>query len=112
MAQFQVPFAEVQMRPLIVVFILLLPLCTVPACSSNAQEESPAQAPETLVDARQGFNTKIVRQDEGSVLPEVPTESDFDLVRYKSAVGPLAAYVTKDPGDRAIAPHWVICDSE
>jgi acetyl esterase/lipase len=97
------------MRHLIVVFILLLPLCTVPACSSEAQEESLTKVPETLVEARQDFNTKIVRQEEGSVLPEVPVESDFELVRYKSAVGPLAAYVTKDPGDgkRHPAIVWI-----
>lgn len=55
---------------------------------------------QTLCEARAAFTTKIVRDGEAFGPPEVPPpQSDFELIHYESPVGPLAAYLTKDPGD-------------
>jgi dienelactone hydrolase len=53
----------------------------------------------TLVETRKGFVTKIVSSGESFGPPDDPTGSDFELIRYSSPVGPLAAYLTRDPGD-------------
>jgi hypothetical protein len=53
----------------------------------------------TLLEARQGFVTKIVNKGEAYGPPDSPIGSEFELVSYSSPVGPLAAYVTRDPGD-------------
>jgi len=54
---------------------------------------------ETLAHARQSFSTKVVKSGEAEGPPDVPDEKVFHLIQYESQVGPLAAYVTSDPGD-------------
>ncbi|MCC6696129.1 MAG: prolyl oligopeptidase family serine peptidase [Candidatus Hydrogenedentes bacterium] len=54
---------------------------------------------QTLREARTGFNTKIVSTGEFAGAPETPNGPEFVLIRYESPAGPLAAYVTPDPGD-------------
>ncbi len=53
----------------------------------------------TLADAKKSFNTKIVNDGEESGPPDKPRGKYFNLIHYNSPVGPLAAYLTKDPGD-------------
>ena len=57
------------------------------------------QPRQTLVEARKGFVTKIVHAGEPPAKPDVPDGKVFELISYKSPVGPLAAYVTPNPGD-------------
>ncbi|MHB8900231.1 MAG: alpha/beta hydrolase family protein [Thermoguttaceae bacterium] len=54
---------------------------------------------QTLVEAKKGFSTKIVKSGEPAGPPDSPAGSEFELIRYASPVGSLAAYVTPDPGD-------------
>lgn len=55
--------------------------------------------PKTLAEARKGFVTKLMRQERANEpLPEPPAEL-FKVVQFDSSVGPLAAYLTPDPGD-------------
>ena len=54
---------------------------------------------QTLREARAGFNTKIVTSGEIAGPPEAPIGPEFALIRYESPAGPLAAYLTPDPGD-------------
>ncbi len=54
---------------------------------------------EPLVQARQSFSTKLVKSGDAEGPPDVPDGKVFRLIRYDSQVGPLAAYVTSDPGD-------------
>ena len=64
------------------------------------QQASPPQQEQTLREARQGFATRIVSSGEPYGPPPAPPPgSGFELIRYQSPVGPLAAYVTSDPGD-------------
>lgn len=54
---------------------------------------------QTLAEARAGFQTKIVSKGPNAGPPDAPPEGVFELIRYPSPVGKLAAYVTPDPGD-------------
>src|SRR5437899_462102 len=53
----------------------------------------------TLAEARQGFVTQVVpAAGEREAVPDPPAKL-FSKVKYDSAVGPLAAYLTPDPRD-------------
>jgi dipeptidyl aminopeptidase/acylaminoacyl peptidase len=60
----------------------------------------PARAKRTpLVEARRSFRSRVARRtDRGEPVPAPPLEI-FQLIRYDSQVGKLAAYLTPDPGD-------------
>jgi dipeptidyl aminopeptidase/acylaminoacyl peptidase len=60
----------------------------------------------TLVEARRGFVTRPLPHRPGKPAP-VPPANIFQLIRYDSAVGPLAAYLTPDPGDGSKHPAIV-----
>ncbi|HEY2911443.1 MAG TPA: prolyl oligopeptidase family serine peptidase [Gemmataceae bacterium] len=62
-----------------------------------------------LVQARVGFQTKLVRQPPPRRPVDVPPPNVFSLVKYDSPVGPLAAYVSPDPknGKKQPAIVWI-----
>ena len=60
----------------------------------------------TLNEARAGFQTRIIRQEEPYPV-DIPPSAVFDLIEYPSPVGNLAAYVTPDPSDGAQHPAIV-----
>jgi dipeptidyl aminopeptidase/acylaminoacyl peptidase len=66
--------------------------------TQNVNAATP-NAEQTLADARKGFTTKIVKSGSSEGPPDTPTGNTFELIRYESPVGRLAAYVTTDPGD-------------
>lgn len=97
------------MRSLLLLFVLLIIGCDRAAnlpVSANAQVQAKQT---TLLEARRNFVTKIVSQGEPFGPPDAPNGYDFQLVTYPSPVGPLAAYVTPDPGDgqRHPAIIWI-----
>ena len=65
----------------------------------GGQTEGPALPKETLLEARNGFATKVVKDGDDVGPAEIPNGDLFNLIHYPSPVGPLAAYVTKDPND-------------
>lgn len=75
--------------------ILALPLACLVQLASHANAQ-PAQE-SALVQARQGFTTKIIRQGEKYPAIPAPPAGVFDRVKYKSPVGLLSAYVTPKP---------------
>lgn len=79
--------------------LLLLLAGVVAGCGSKPSSSDAAAQSKTLAEAREGFVTNIIREDESTGPPETPTGDAFELIKYTSEVGPLAAYVTKDPGD-------------
>lgn len=94
------------MRTLLLFLAFSLVGCDValrPPAPSRPSSISPQQ---TLRDAREGFETTIVKSGPSYGAPDSPAGSDFDLVDYDSPVGPLAAYVTRNPGDGR--PHPAI----
>lgn len=52
-----------------------------------------------LHEAKKGFVTKLIKAGEYYGPADPPPGDVFKLVKYESSVGPLAAYVTHDPGD-------------
>lgn len=58
-----------------------------------------AEKPLDYAGARKIFATKIVKQGKNAGAPDLPPGDIFQLIRYKSPVGKLAAYLTKDPED-------------
>ncbi len=52
----------------------------------------------SLVEARKGFQTKIVRQEKGDP-PTKPPQKLFQLIKYDAPPGKLSAYLTPDPND-------------
>lgn len=83
---------------------LLLVLAVIVAGCDGAANSRPSL---TLLEAKKGFATKIVRTGESYGDPDKPTGGTFELIRYESPVGPLAAYVTTDPGDAKKHPAIV-----
>jgi Fe-S cluster assembly iron-binding protein IscA/alpha/beta superfamily hydrolase len=69
------------------------------AFSAPEPELGAADTSVSLVEARRGFKTTLVRQEpRHGPAPEPPPDL-FRLVRYDAPPGKLAAYLTPDPGD-------------
>lgn len=68
-------------------------------CGPTIPSSSTQLPAETLSDARKGFTTNIVRQEESAGPTDIPPEDVFKIVQYESPVGLLDAYVSPDPGD-------------
>ncbi len=61
----------------------------------------------SLVEARRGFKTKILRQENAGVPVPEPPPALFRIVRYDSPVGKLAAYLSPDPKDTKKHPAMI-----
>jgi alpha/beta superfamily hydrolase len=63
----------------------------------------------SLIDARHGFETHLVRKESENVPVDPPPTGMFNIVSFKSPVGDLAAYLTPDPkdGKKHAAIIWV-----
>jgi alpha/beta superfamily hydrolase len=100
-------------------FVLACILC---GCKSGSTEPSvsmerampvdPGQAvgataKSTLADARRGFATRIIATGDREPPLPAPPPGVLNVIRYKSPVGELAAYVSPDPGDGAKHPAIV-----
>ncbi|MHC4597956.1 MAG: alpha/beta hydrolase family protein, partial [Planctomycetota bacterium] len=72
----------------------------------------PAEAGEeaqTLMEARRGFKTKLVRRVREPKPLEPPPPKLFSLVRYNTPIGRMAAYLSKppSPGKKHPAIIWI-----
>ncbi|HEV3145424.1 MAG TPA: prolyl oligopeptidase family serine peptidase [Gemmataceae bacterium] len=65
----------------------------------STKPEPPIEPQVTLVEARRGFKTRLLRKDRDGTAPDPPPAALFRLVRYESPAGKLAAYLSPDPGD-------------
>lgn len=97
-------------------FIAVLCVVAIGCESANQDQPEPQSrlnsvlenaAATTLREARQGHVTEIVVEGEPGGPPDSPDGTDFQLIQYSSPVGPLHAYVTKDPGDGKKRPAIV-----
>jgi acetyl esterase/lipase len=79
--------------------LILALACIMPQLTAAASASAPASEKRTLTQARTGFSTKIVRTGERHPAAPVPPKGVFDLIKFDSPVGKLAAYVSSDPGD-------------
>jgi len=73
--------------------------CDAASNSPSSTDTSSSKPQQTLLEAREGFVTKVVKSGASFGAPDKPTGDEFELIHYQSPVGPLAAYVTTDPGD-------------
>ena len=87
----------------------LVGLLTLTGCVPRASAP-PADSPDlkmSLSEARQGFTTKIVRQEpSGGVVPD-PPKHVFRHVQYDAPSGKLSAYLTPPPRDGRQRPAIV-----
>lgn len=96
------------MRYILALFVLLTLACK-PAPQPDPLAAEVAAGPhlQTLVEARKGFKTHLIREGGAALSPDIPTGDDFLLVHYPSQVGDLAAYLTADPEDGEQHPALV-----
>ena len=69
------------------------------------------QAAPPILEARQGFTTKLLRKERIGEAPEEPlASSKLKLVQYSAPLGQNAAYVSADPGDAKKHPeiNWLV----
>jgi len=78
-------------------------------------EQAAQQLPEQYRDisfaqARAGFSTTLIRNVNSQYRIPEPPQGVFDLVHFESDVGPLAAFVSSNPGDGERHPLiiWVV----
>ena len=95
------------MRQTILLLLAFLLISCGAADSPSSLNSSSTKPKQTLREARKGFVTKIVKSGESYGAPDSPTGSEFELIHYPSPVGPLAAYVTTNPGDNQKHPAIV-----
>jgi alpha/beta superfamily hydrolase len=80
-----------------------------PASANPPESARPVARAQTLLDARRGFQTKLVRKSRpGEPAPEPPANL-FRLVKFESPAGKLAAYVSPPPKDASKRPAiiWI-----
>ncbi|OAI49374.1 peptidase [Planctomycetaceae bacterium SCGC AG-212-F19] len=87
------------MKPLTIALLLMVVVAGCNRPDAPPQGSAPGGKGASLVDARKGFQTKIVRRDSDKDPAPQPPRKLFQLVRYDSPAGNLAAYLTPDPGD-------------
>jgi hypothetical protein len=64
-----------------------------------------------IIEARQGFTTKLLREERvGEAAEEPPASSGLKLISYAAPLGQNAAYVSADPGDgkKHAAIIWLV----
>lgn len=86
------------MRALLAILVLSVVGCDAASLSPSSPQTSLSDH-QTLLDARKGFVTKVVKSGDSAGAPDAPNGNGFELIHYQSPVGRLAAYVTTDPGD-------------
>ena len=86
-----------------IVIAVTLAGCAKPApqeTNSGINSVGNTRKPLTLLQARAGFKTKLLRQEKGSEAVPMPPANLFQVVQYDSPlVGKLAAYVSQPPKD-------------
>lgn len=91
------------MRTACLAAALVLSLCW----TSALAQEAPKSAP-TLVDARKGFETKLVRELSDPEPLMEPPAGLFSLVEYATPLGPMSAYLGTPPRGDAEGKHPAI----
>ena len=81
-----------------------------PEQPSQGDEKTPQQQSSGFAAAHDAFQTKLAREESDDDEVPAPPEGLFDLVKYPSKAGDLAAYVSSDPGDGQKHPMiiWVV----
>jgi dipeptidyl aminopeptidase/acylaminoacyl peptidase len=73
----------------------------------TAERGANVIAAATLPEARKGFRTKLIVREKADEAVATPPAEVFAVVKYKSSVGDLAAYLSPDPKDGKKRPAVV-----
>ena len=77
-----------------------------PASMATAPvDNSPSVTPLTL--ARKAYQTQLIQKDKEDEAPAVPPQDMFKLVKYKSPIGELDAYLSVSPNDNMKHPVMI-----
>ncbi|AMV34942.1 Prolyl oligopeptidase family protein [Pirellula sp. SH-Sr6A] len=93
------------MRIILTILALVVAGCDASSTSTSSLNSSSSslgassKPHQSLLKARKGFATKIIKSGESVGAPDKPHGSEFELTQYPSPIGPLSAYVTPNPGD-------------
>jgi dipeptidyl aminopeptidase/acylaminoacyl peptidase len=79
--------------------VIVTSIAVAGCCCVGSNSNFTPDTSQTLLDARKGFVTNVVKSGENFGAPDSPAGSEFELIHYESPVGRLAAYVTADPSD-------------
>lgn len=79
--------------------LLILAGCGQAETQQAARSEPSPKKQKSLLEARRGFTTKLVRHEAGSAPVRRPPDGVAEIVHYDSPAGPLAAYLSPDPRD-------------
>ena len=85
----------------------LLPLLWLTACDRPAATPGTASPLTSLLEARRGFTTRLLERENTDEDVAEPPAGTFDLIKYPSRAGDLAAYVSHAPADNARHPAIV-----
>lgn len=90
--------------------IMATTICLLTSCSMVKTAGNIASEKQSFAEAHDAFTTTLAREDNDDEEIPAPPEGLFDLVKYPSKVGDLAAYVSSDPGDGQKHPMiiWVV----
>lgn len=104
-------------KNIVVLVLLAAAMCLIASCSAvksvmTVMDEAENQhvSAQSFAEAHDAFQTTLVKKENDLDEIPAPPEGIFDLVKYPSKVGDLAAYVSSDPGDGQKHPLiiWVV----
>lgn len=95
---------------IILVAVMTTIICLLSSCSMVKTAGNIASEKRSFAEAHDAFTTTLAREDNDDEEIPAPPEGLFDLVKYPSKVGDLAAYVSSDPDDGQKHPMiiWVV----
>lgn len=96
--------------------VLTAVMCLTTSCSAiksamtTMDETGNRNAAQSFAEAHDAFQTTLAKEESDDDEIPAPPEGSFDLIKYPSKVGDLAAYVSSDPGDGQKHPLiiWVV----
>ncbi len=102
------------MRKIRAVSVTVIGVLAVSGCAKPAPPTGNAigniSKPINLLQAREGFQTKLLRQEKDNEPIEKPPADLFQVIQYDAPVGKLAAYVSQPPKDGKKHPAiiWIV----
>lgn len=101
----------------VLALVLTAVMCLTTSCSAiksamTTMDETGNRnaSAQSFAEAHDAFQTTLAKEESDDDEIPAPPEGSFDLIKYPSKVGDLAAYVSSDPGDGQKHPLiiWVV----
>ena len=96
------------MKKMIKIFLTMAVIFALTACNTGSDNDDSINI--SFAQARAEFTTNLTRQVNNQAPIPTPPNGMFDIVHYDSDVGPLAAFISPDPGDGERHPLiiWIV----